>query len=176
MPNFEEMFCSCDQATERKILCFIMVSRKMIPDLIPDYFTGSNRKLFNALNKQWETGDIDPVILKADFELPIHEILQDEATNSEHAIEILNHFWKIRAIAEMCLRSQGIESIDEVIQKIQFESGQIALRKTGNKYCHREECSNLVVTIDRAHQNKNKIAGYETGLTVFDETTNGITR
>lgn len=177
MPKFEEMIFQSDECTERQVLCFIFISRKMIPDLIPEYFTGIREKIFFETEKQWiKSGSIDPIVLKSTFPEEIQCILQSEANNSIQAVEILNSHWKARATAQMIMQAESLETTDEILNRIQFRSGEISLRKSGLKYNHQEECFKLVSVIEESHKNKNKMAGFETGLFEFDKTLNGIER
>lgn len=174
MPKFETMIFEQDITIERQVLCFIMITRKMLPDLLPEYFTGERETLFLKLEKQWSTGSIDPIILKSEHAIEIKECTEIEPNNSLQAIEALHRLWKTRSIAQMVMEAEGLQTTDEILQRIQFRAGEIALRKSGIKYNHQEECSKLIQALEEAHRIKANTAGYETGLIEFDRTLNGI--
>lgn len=176
MPKFEEMIFKNNTDLEQQVLCHIMITRKMVPDLLPEYFTGIRYNLFLALCDQWIKSSIDPVILKPAHGEAIKNCLSSESTGSQQAIDELHKLWKCRAVAALCVNIQGVQSTDEMLSKLQFEAGQIALRKTGIKYNHQEECLKLIKALEAAHNARNKTAGYPTGLREFDTYLSGIER
>jgi KaiC/GvpD/RAD55 family RecA-like ATPase len=170
----EEMICADVVITEREILCYLLISRKMLPDLSPEYFTGRRRQLFEALSNQWVSGTLDPVVLKGEHSDAIKECLDSEPTSSEHAVNELAEYWKIRATGEMLYGLRDCSSVDEVLAKVQFQAGEIACRKTDNKYNHSQECNRLVAVIEDGHRKKKEVPGYSTGLTELDKHIGGI--
>lgn len=174
MRKYEEMAFEQDISTERHVLCYILITRKMIPDLLPEYFTGERKTIYEKISAQWDNGEIDPVLIKGDHDIEIKEIISGESTNSQQAVDILHARWKTRAIAQLVFEAQNNETTDEMVSHLQFKLGEIALRKSGIKYNHHEECLKLILALESAHKNKNKSSGYETGLVEFDKTLNGI--
>lgn len=168
---------SFDVQLENIVLCRILISRKMPPDLIADYFTGYREPFFRAIENQWvNLKVIDPIILKKDYSQNVEEALKEKGSSSNAAMEQLKTLWKKRSLATMLLKAGEISNVDAILSKIQQETGQIALKMSAGDYNHAEAISRLLEAFERAQKISSKIAGFSTGLIELDNYTSGIER
>lgn len=166
---------SFDVQLENIVLCRILISKKMPPDLISEYFTGRREGFFRAIENQWiNLKLIDPVILKKDHFECVDDAIKEKGSSSSAAIEQLKTLWKKRKLAELLLKSGELSNVDDILARIQQETGQIALKMGIGDYNHVESVKRLLEAFERAQTRNNEIAGFSTGLKELDFYTSGI--
>ena len=128
---------------ENALLSRILVSRKLIPDILPDYFTGQRKWLYEAITEAWEEfNEIDSVYLKATgFEDQINAAVQESGSSSQNTIKDLHECWQKREIAKTLLMAPAVYddqeiTTEEVIRRIQEGSSKILLRNQNHEYNH----------------------------------------
>ena len=161
---------------ENIILSKILISRKMIPDLLAEYFTGERRTLFDAIFTSWAAGNkIDPVYFKTIYPDQVFNALEFSGSDSRDIIKILHGIWQERTAAEMILSARDENSTTELfIGKIQEGLSNILLKNQNKKYSHFESVKILNDIIISGNENNRETLGYKTGLIEFDKYTSGI--
>jgi replicative DNA helicase len=168
---------------ENAILSRILVSRKLIPDILPDYFTGQRRRLYEAIKEAWEEfNEIDAVYLKATgFDDEVENAVQESGSASKNTIRDLHELWQKREMARvvyMATSTYDNEDIttEEVIRRIQEGSSKILLRNQNHEYNHYDSVVKLNELIIDGNKNNREILGFSTGLKELDRYTSGIER
>jgi replicative DNA helicase len=166
-----------DVQLENILLCKILVQRKIFPDILPEYFTGSRERFFRAIEMQWTKNKvIDPILLKADFWENVEGALKENGSSSVALLDRLHSLWQKREIAKMIFEVGELDTPDEILANLQITAGNIALKKSGNKYDHSEAIQRLLKILEKAQTNNNQLSGYSTGLSELDKYTSGIER
>ncbi len=168
---------------ENALLSRILVSRKLIPDILPDYFTGQRKRLYEAITEVWEEfNEIDSVYLKATgFENEINTAVQESGSSSQNTIRDLHECWQKREIAKTLLMAPAVYddqeiTTEEVIRRIQEGSSKILLRNQNHEYDHHDAVIKLNDLITDGNRNNREILGFSTGLKELDRYTSGIER
>ena len=164
-----------DKNLERSVLCEISMCRYIHPDLKPDYFTGSEKDLFNAFLRQWnEKKEIDLELLKEIHSETIENVLNAQGTSSESAIDKLRDMWFGRQRGQLMIDCDRIEDNEEALRTIQRIAGESLIVKGGKEYNH-EECMNILLTqLEKAALQDKTIRGTSISISCIDETISGI--
>lgn len=175
MNIIESFACAADINLENILLCEILMSGKMNPDVLPEYFTGRRVMLFNAIQKQWtELKCIDPIVLKVTYPEEVINAITLDGSSSHAIIDQLKTFWKKRELAKTIYEAGKLENIDAIIGKIQAETGQIALKHSRGEYNHVQAMQELSMALEHNQKRNSNIAGYSTGITELDTYLSGI--
>lgn len=174
---------TANQQLENALLSRILVSRKIIPDILPDYFTGQRKRLYEAIKEAWEEfNEIDAVYLKATgFENEVNAAVQESGSSSQNTIRDLHECWQKREIAKTLLMAPAVYddqeiTTEEVIRRIQEGSSKILLRNQNHEYNHYDSVIRLNDLITEGNRTNREILGYSTGLAELDRYTSGIER
>lgn len=160
---------------ENILLCEILISGKMKPDVMAEYFTGPRVRFFEAIQKQWiELKCIDPVALKSGFEKNVIEAVTLEGSSSPAIIDDLKKLWKRRELGKTLCQALELESIDDTLAKIQSETGKITLKHGSPDYNHPQALQDLLAALEHAQKKNLTIAGYSTGIYELDKYLSGI--
>lgn len=166
---------------ENALLSRILVSRKLIPDILPDYFTGQRKRLYEAIKVAWEEfNEIDPVYLKATgFEEQVNDAVQESGSSGQRTIGDLHECWQKREIAKTILMAPATYdnediSTEQIIRNIQEGSSKILLKNQNHEYNHSDSVMRLNNLITEGNRNNREILGYSTGLKELDRYTSGI--
>ena len=166
---------SSDVNLENILLCEILISGKMKPDVLPEYFTGSRVSFFEAVQKQWiNLKCIDPVALKKDYHDNVIDAITLEGSSSYAIIDQLKTLWKKRELAITLCNAATLENIDDVLGKIQADTGAIALKHSSTEYNHHQAMTDLLTALEHAQKKNLTIAGYSTGIIELDKYLSGI--
>jgi len=168
---------------ENALLSRILVSRKLIPDILPDYFTGQRKRLYEAITEAWEEfNEIDAVYLKSTgFEKEVNSAVQESGSSSQNTIRDLHECWQKREIAKTLLMAPAVYddqeiTTEEVIRRIQEGSSKILLRNHDSKYNHHDSVMSLYNIIVEGSNSNRTMLGYSTGLAELDRFSLGIQR
>jgi len=174
--NWIESFINAaDVSLENILLCEILISKKIKPDVLPEYFTGTRENFFNAIVKQWvELKCIDAVLLKKTYPENVLEAIALQGSSSPAIVDQLKTLWKKRELAKTICQAGEIENIDDILAKIQSDSGQITLKHSSTEYNHPQAMSDLLKALEHAQKKNLSIAGYSTGLIEMDKYLSGI--
>lgn len=166
---------------ENALLSRILVTRKLIPDILPDYFTGTRKRLYEAIKETWEEfNDIDPVYLKATgFESEVFNAVEMSGSSSQNTIRDLHESWQKRELAKVILMAPSVYddqeiTTEDVIRRIQEGTSKILLRNQDKKYNHHDAVMSLYNIILDGNSANKKLLGYSTGLIELDKYTLGI--
>ncbi len=166
---------------ENALLSRILVSRKLIPDILPDYFTGQRKRLYEAIKEAWEEfNEIDAVYLKATgFENEINLAVQESGSSSQNTIKDLHECWQKRETAKVILMAPAVYddqeiTTEEVIRRIQEGASKILLKNQNHEYNHHDSVIKLNDLITEGNRSNREILGYSTGLKELDRFTSGI--
>jgi replicative DNA helicase len=174
--NWIESFIEAAEPNlENILLCKILVSKKLPPDIIPEYFTGNREKFYRAIENQWiKNKVIDPVLLKVDFWENMEAAIKERGSSSDALLDRLHALWQKREIGKMVVMAGEIDNPAGILENFQSKAGKIALKKSGAEYNHQESMMRLLEILERAQKNKTELAGYSTGLSEIDRFTSGI--
>jgi replicative DNA helicase len=166
---------------ENALLSRILVTRKLIPDIIPEYFTGTRRRLYEAIKETWEEfGDIDSVYLKATgFESEVFNAVEMSGSSSQNTIRDIHEAWQKRELAKVILTAPSVYddqeiTTEDVIRRVQEGTSKILLRNQNHDYNHYDAVTKLNNLIIEGNNMNRKILGYSTGLADLDKYTSGI--
>lgn len=172
---------SCNQQLENALLSRMLVSRKIVPDILVDYFTGHRRRLYEAIKESWqELRNIDPVYLKATgYEQEVTEAVQESGSESQNTIRDLHDLWQRREIAKIVLMATSTFdgedlSTEQIIRRIQEGSSKILLCNQDKKYDHHDAVVTLHNLIVQGNLQNKTLLGYSTGLQELDKYTLGL--
>lgn len=176
MSNWIESFLGAsDTNLENILLCEILIAGKMKPDVLPEYFTGTRERFFKAIQKQWaELKCIDMIALKTDYLDNVIDAVTLEGSSSPAIIADLKTLWKKRELAKSIYLAGQLENIDDILAKIQAETGQIALKHSPVEYNHAQAMIDLLTALEHAQKKNLEIAGYSTGILELDKYLSGI--
>jgi replicative DNA helicase len=171
----EDLIMAGDKILERQVLCHIMLSKCIPPSVIPEYFEGAERRLFDAILIQIQkTGVIDTKILRGDHHATIHECMKTDATATPTAIDGLHGHFVSRGIGAACLSLGDWEDPVAAARELQNRISDVLMICSDKKYSHETELSAMVAYLERAAKADRSIAGYSTGLSNLDKITSGI--
>lgn len=171
----KEFIGASDNQLENILLCRILVSGKLPPDILSDYFTGSRELFYRSIERQWvEFKTIDPVILKKEYLENFEAALKEKGSSSSAVLDQLKRLWKKRNLAKTILKAGEKEDVDEILAQIQTETARISLKEGRGEYNHNESILRLLDLLERKQTSNNKISGYSTGLTELDKFLSGI--
>jgi len=147
----------------------------MKPDVLPEYFTGIREQFFNAIQKQWiDLKCIDMMALKDKHCEAVINAVTLEGSSSPAIIDQLKTLWKKRELAKSLFIAGSLENIDDILAKIQSETGQIALKHSPTEYNHPQAMQDLLSALEHAQKKNLAIAGYSTGIIELDKYLSGI--
>jgi replicative DNA helicase len=166
---------------ENALLVKMLVSKRLVPDILPDYFTGRQKRLYEAMVDCWDkVSEVDVAYLKAvGFDGEIAIALEESGTSSARTINELHTLWQKRAIAQIIFgAAHGYADEEEltpeqVIRRIQEGASKILLKNEDKKYNHYDYVTKLSDLITE-NDNHGEIVGYSTGLFELDKYTSGI--
>jgi replicative DNA helicase len=166
---------------ENIILSKMLVSRRFLPDLLPDYFTGNRKNLFISMIDCWnKTGEVDPVFLQSTgFENEIHDALKEAGSSNPKVIAELHTLWQQREIAKTVFSAATTyddEDLtpEQIVRRVQEGASKILLKNQDTKYDHHEAVLTLSNLIIKGNETGRETLGYKTGLQEFDRYTSGI--
>jgi len=172
-----------NQDLENSLLSRMLVSRKLIPDLIPEYFTGKRFRLYQGMLDCWnKTSEIDPVYLKTTgYPDEIAEAVAHAGSSNIKTIEDLHELWQKREVAKVVLSAPNTFedqeiTTEQIIRRVQEGASKILLKNQDKKYVHYDSVSQLNKLIIDGNDNNREIIGYSTGLAELDRYTSGIER
>ena len=161
---------------ENTILAEILITKRMIPDLLPEYFTSGRRKLYDAIFASWSAGnEIDPIFLKTIYPDQVSNALDYAGSDSADIIQSLHTLWQEREAASVILSARAENDTPEMfIAKIQEGMANILIKNRDKKYNHIAIVQKLNDIIINGDKNKCETLGYKSGLTEFDRYTSGF--
>ena len=174
--SIETLLHSRDKAVERMVLSRVLCSKRLPPDLNPEYFTEGEKVLFCEIERQWrEHGSIDTVLLKSKFPETFSSVLSVQGSYTEAALETLHNRWMERKIGDLVLSaSNSSMAPTEILNSIQRDLAAIAFKKGEEVYNQHEQASKVLEALERGYKEQRETAGYQTGLIEFDKVTSGI--
>lgn len=173
--NAPELICSRSEEHERMVLSYMLTARMVVPGIIPEYFDGENRALYNAMLHQFQTlGEIDPHQLPVATTNAAHMALGTISNTSRHVIAELHKHFQWRSLGLLVNESMGQENPDKALRMAQSYAAQALLCNATNEYDHSTALGNLFQAIDDGITNNNIIAGVSVGLPEFDQYIDGL--
>ena len=176
MIDYSEISVSSNKELERSALCSILITRRLNTVLKPDFFTGPEKGLFEALLVQWtKFKEIDVEILKPAHYDVINTCLDcSGASNSKALIESLRSEYIKRSRGQIVLNGTLIENHEEALKRLSSEINNILHSKSLKDYNHAEEIEILINALEAEALKGKNISGYSTGIKELDTITNGI--
>jgi replicative DNA helicase len=160
---------------ELSALCRTMASRSINPGLIPEYFCGRERKLFDALWDQWQRfGELDLEPIRKEHDSCIHDALSRDGTSSKAAVEELREHWMRRELARAVLECGSNKQPEDMARALQERISGIIAGNRDKKYIHNEAVSSLSKIVHESSISDRVIAGTPLGLQELDTHFGGI--
>lgn len=177
MNDIAELVHSSAPEHEYMVLSDILVSRRMVLDLIPEYFTGTRRNLFNALSVQWgDYGEITPELLGDDVAETVSHSLEHTSNSSREIRDSLHSQYLRRSHGLMMLESMKAETPESALRSLQEYIADALFSHSRQNYNHAESVSGLLGVIENAATHYTGYSGYGVGLAEYDRLTNGLER
>jgi len=172
--TIEELIGSSNAVNEGMVLSDILVTGMMPLDLRPEYFTGKQRKLFDALYFQWsEFGELNPEILSDGEKAIADEVLSLNGNSSKEIIESLHSEYLRRCHGLMMYESMKIEEPDASLRALQESIADALFSKRSKDYDHLDNMRRLMAALERATQMDIAVSGVTTGVPQYDALING---
>ena len=175
--DLSTLLTSRDQGIEQAVLCKILTTGRIPPDILPEYFCGEERQILESMKKHYEKFyRIDIPVLKEQHKDSgiIESILQKQGSYTEAAKDVLHRNWQRRGIGTITSLIGECDDPDDVLLEIQKKCAGIAIKSSDGEYCHADEVSKVLNMVEKGQINKRETVGYSTGLLDLDNLVSGI--
>lgn len=163
-----------EKTIERQVISGIIADRNIPPDIMPEYFEGDERLIYDEIDRQYaKNGNIDATVLH-DTNNVLDIIFDTAPTTSIHAIEKLRNAYLKRRFARIVAKVKLRDNAETEISELISETGKLILSGKSVNYDHNKELSTLMQCIEKNAKKESGLAGLGIGIEPFDLETNGI--
>ena len=165
-----------DPEIESQIIKKMVISKKVLPDIKPEYFTFDRKPLVEAILRQFKTyGTLDRDILFKDHPVAYDRMINMSSSYSPILVDKLYKMWVIRE-SSLYLSNLNLseDNVIDSIKEVQVFISNVVHKNSKSIYNHGEEVQKIITAIQNAQKENRTIAGKSTGLIQLDKYSGGI--
>lgn len=164
---------------EHMVLSQILSTRKMVLDLIPEYFQGANHRLFGDALQQWdEYGEINVEALTETHATAIDRALGYRGDAGKVTLAKLHTAFLSRSEGLILNETLKIDDPLEALRALQEYAGEAVLSRKSEAYDQHKATEEVLGVLEAAAERETSpaanITGFSTGIPKLDNLTNGI--
>lgn len=165
-----------DPEIESQIIKKMVIGKKILPDIKPEYFTFDRKPLVEAILRQFKTyGTLDRDILFKDHPVAYNRMINMSSSYSPILVDKLYKMWVIRE-SSLYLSNLNLseDNVIDSIKEVQVFISNVVHKNSKSIYLHDEEVVKIITAIQESQLKNKNLLGASTGLTLLDRYSNGI--
>ena len=165
-----------DPIIEGQVIKKMLISKKVIPDIKPEFFTFNRKPLVEAILEQFaKHGTLDRVMLSNEHCEAYEFVISLESNASPVVVDELYKMWMVRECSStVCNLNITKENVEKEISDCQLKLSDILHKNDRSKYDHYEESKKIIDYVQKGAVSGSELLGYSTGVKSLDFICNGL--